>query len=41
MTPMFSTVTWLVGLALVVASFGFLLSKPRTNSRPVITIDDD
>lgn len=41
MTPLLSTATWLVGLALVVASFGFLMSKPRTNSRPVITIDED
>lgn len=38
---MVHTVTWLVGLALVVASFGFLYSKPRPNTRPLISIDED
>ena len=36
-----NTVIWAVGLALVVLSFGFLLHKPRQNSRPNITVETE
>ncbi len=32
---------WVVGLGLVLASFGFLMGKPRQSGRPRISINDD